>query len=305
MSPLMVVAAQSPAAPVPTPATALKFEAASIRLCNPNEPTGVARSGAGGGAPAPTPGRLTIRCESTEALILYAYDLYANGPRPQPNEARAHLLPAVEGAPSWVKSDRYRIDAKPERPASLDEMRGPMLRNLLEDRFQLKLHRQPHEVPGYALTIAKGGPKLTPFPEGGCWRIGEQPDPARPLCGMNRPEAARKGRGPGAPLYWDVPGLNATGIAKLLERYLNRPVVDRTGITGTFEVRMEFAWDESITSFIRRDCSPDCGPLTGPDPNGVPSIFTALQQQLGLKLEPVKSSADTLAIDHIERPSEN
>jgi uncharacterized protein (TIGR03435 family) len=105
---------------------------------------------------------------------------------------------------------------------------------------------------------------------------------------------------------WDIPGLNAASLTNNLRRLLNRPIVDKTGITGNFDIHLEFALDSSITRFITRACDPNCPPLPEvADPSGAPSIFTALQTQLGLRLEPVKASGETLVIDHIERPSGN
>jgi len=242
-----------------------------------------------------------MNCESVKNLISYAYDIYANGPRALSPLAAEHLLPLIEGGPSWIGSDRYRIDAKPEGIVSKDVMQGPMLQALLEDRFKLKIHRDTREVPAYALTVAKGGPKVAPFRDGQCLVVGEEPPNGKPLCG--RP--LRRAQNP-AFLIWDIPGLNSVALSNTLQRLLNRPVIDKTGITGRFDIHLEFGLDENISPFLSRDCSPACSPLpAAPDPAGPPSIFTALQEQLGLKLEPAKGAGEVLVVDHVERPSEN
>jgi uncharacterized protein (TIGR03435 family) len=278
-----------------------KFEVASIKLCKDGETGGVARSGSGGEIGTSSPGRLIINCESVKSLIWYAYDIYANGPRLTSSSRAEHLLPPIEGGPGWIMSDRYRIDAKSDFAASLDTMRGPMLRVLLEDRFNLKIHRSTREVPAYALIVARSGPKLPPFQEGECFVLGEQPPNGKPACGRPRPRAQNA-----TSIVWDIPGLNAVGLANTLQRLVNRPVIDKTGITGPFDIHLEFGLDENLSPFLRRECGPECSPLpAAPDPDGPPSIFTALQEQLGLRLEPTKGSGETLIIDHVERPTEN
>jgi uncharacterized protein (TIGR03435 family) len=234
-------------------------------------------------------------------LIWEAYDIYANGPRTISSSAAEHLLPPIEGGPAWIASERYRIDAKPDGAASLDIMRGPMLQALLEDRFKLKIHRSTKGVPVYELTLANGGPKLAPFREGECLDLSKEPPNGKPLCGrpLRRAQNATS-------RIWDIPGTNAVGLTNTLQRLVNRPIIDKTGIPGMFDVHLEFGLDENISPFLSRDCGADCGPLpAAPDPAGPPSIFTALREQLGLKLEQAKGSGETLVIDHVERPSEN
>lgn len=206
----------------------------------------------------------------------------------------------IEGGPSWMDSDRYQINAKSENPTSLDIMRGPMLQKLLADRFKLRVHREPRPAEGYVLTVVRGGPKLKPFKEGECLLAGEEPN-GKPLCGRPLPNSQSDTR-----RVWDIPGLSAVSLTNTLQRLLDRPIVDRTGITGKFDIHLEFALDSSITRFITRSCDPNCPPVPDvADPSAAPSIFAALQTQLGLRLEPEKSSGEVLVIDHIERPSEN
>jgi uncharacterized protein (TIGR03435 family) len=131
--------------------------------------------------------------------------------------------------------------------------------------------------------------------------LGEQTPNDKPACGrpLRRQQNATS-------IIWDIPGLNAVGLTNTLQRLVNRPVVDNTGIAGMFDIHLEFGLDENISPFLSRDCAPDCGPSpAAPDPSGPPSIFTALREQLGLKLEQTKGSGETIVIDHVERPSEN
>jgi uncharacterized protein (TIGR03435 family) len=193
----------------------------------------------------------------------------------------------ISGGPAWIKSDRYRIDARAESNTSPRVMDGPMLQALLEDRFKLKIRRETREVSIYTLTVAKEGSKLQSAKEGSCVSP-ESLQPGKKPCGM--PMTRTKGPN----LSTEIIG-NLDEFAKLLGVTLGRPVVDRTGITGTFDFHLEFALDEN-TPNVRLEPSDE--------PPG-PSIFTALQEQLGLKLASARGPAEFLVIDHVERPSEN
>lgn len=152
-----LAAAVGLAQPQPKPDAPPKFEAASIKLCK--DP----------GAPAPlrpSPGRLDLTCWPVRRLISEAYDLFADG-KVNPLSPIFPLMP-VEGGPAWIDSNRYLVDAKAEGPQSQAMMRGPMMRALLEDRLQLKVHREAREVPVLATTVAKGGLKSQSTKEGSC-----------------------------------------------------------------------------------------------------------------------------------------
>ncbi len=200
-------------------------------------------------------------------------------------QAAYNLTPrAVSGGPSWVESDRYEILAETPgnvRP-TLDEQMS-MLRKLLADRFQLKFHREEKEFSIYALTIAKSGSKLKEStldldatPEG-------PPLPAFVLA----PDTVR------------LPARAVTmpEIASVLQRAaLDRPVVDRTGLSGRYDFDLEFTPDESQFGGLG---------LKGTPESTKPDLFTAMQQQLGLRLEATKGPIDTIVIDRAERPSAN
>ena len=178
-------------------------------------------------------------------------------------------------------------------------MRGPMLQTLLEDRFKLKIHHETREVPAYALTVAKGGLKLHRFQEGNCIprdytsffeQFPPQPFPELPpgqkYCGGGTTVK-------GANVTLEATAMSIDNFIKYSLPGLDRPVVNKTGITGLFDFHLEFA--------------PDDDPGAGATPAEVagPSIFTALERQLGLKAEQAKAPGDILVIDHVARPSAN
>ncbi len=165
-----------------------------------------------------------------------------------------------------------------------------MLQALLEDRFKLRVHRETREVSVYALTVAKGGPKLQPFKEDSCIPYDSMRPPAQDqkvpkFCGavFTVPRAQGTNRA--------VEGLGSSldEFSKMLGGFLDRPVISKTRISGVFDFHLEYATDDG----------PGAAPLDGP------SIFTAIQEQLGLKLEPTKGPDEFLVIDHVERPSAN
>jgi uncharacterized protein (TIGR03435 family) len=195
--------------------------------------------------------------------------------------AAYNLTPqAISGGQAWIDSDRYDILAKTPsdvRP-NLDEQMA-MLRRLLVDRFSLTFHWEPKELAIYSLTVAKNGPKL---------REGTEPsDGPKPLIFVLYPQMAR------------LPGRNASmaELASVLQRAaLDRPVLDKTGLSGRYDFDLEWMPDE--TQF------------GGQGPQGTadtpkPDLFAAVQQQLGLRLEAGRGPVDVLVIDQVVRPSAN
>ncbi len=282
-----------------------KFEVASIRPVKdcgfPGGPPGDGKkSGPGPGAlPAPPPDRLNM-CGPVMMFINVAY-IVQQGKPTQANSG-LRLVPdiPIEGGPDWIRSDNYTINAKAEAPASRDTMTGPMLQALLVERFNLRIRREQKDGPAYAITVAKGGPKLTPstcLP--GFFPGGPEPPPGRVPCPMNFPVRH------GLTMAIDRDAMNLDEFAQVLG--LDRPVVNRTGIAGVYDFHLEFAPDETTPLFRGRiqdlpDSNPDGAPA---DPAGGPSIFTAFQEQLGLKLDPTRAPHEVLVIDSVERPSEN
>ena len=273
------------------------FEVASIKLvtnCSASRP------------PRTSPGRLNI-CFSLRALILGAYGGFVGQ---QMNPRLLYLK--VLGGPAWLDSDRYEISAKAEGNASLAQMMGPMLQTLLEERFKVKVHMEARETPVYALTLANDHPKLQPFKEGSCTPM-DLNDPPNLKPGDAKPRYCGGGqsRQNGETVVRDWYGLTMEEFAgQAFYAYVDRPVVDRTGLTERYDVHLEFARGEFGTRtsgpvYLNGELSPDALSGTpGADSSG-PSIFTALRQQLGLKLVPDKSPLQAIVVDHAEKPSEN
>jgi uncharacterized protein (TIGR03435 family) len=192
----------------------------------------------------------------------------------------------ISGGPEWIDSDHYDILAATpgEKQPSVDQQMV-MLQKLLADRVKLTFHREPREMPIYALTVAKTGSKLqasTAPPE-------DQPN----VTSTVYPAAS------GGIDHVLMPAHNATmaQFASVLQRaILDRPVVDQTGLTGQYDFNLEWAPDE--TQF-------DGNLPPGVPDHPEPDLFTAVQQQLGLRLEKTRGPALALVIDHVERPSAN
>jgi bla regulator protein blaR1 len=302
-----------------------KFEVASVRLsksCVGSEAKAISTGGgprpagapppppprsAGGIASTTSPGRLN-ECHTLADLIHMAYFLYAEG-RYHPVWGPAFEGgPPLEGGPAWIRSDIWQVTAKAEGTQSgtpgREMMSGPMLQTLLEDRFKLKVRRASRDVPIYALTVDKAGSKLTPSSSTCLPRPEHQPgDPfVQPQLGQKFCQDKIGFRnGPNTGLETEATTLD--GFCVLLGRLLERPVVNKTGIAGEFDIRMEFAIDGSISKMPAAPLADTPVPATG-EPGGA-SVFTVIQKQLGLKLDPAKGPGDFLVVDHVERPSEN
>jgi len=183
----------------------------------------------------------------------------------------------IVGAPGWIDTEHYDIEGTAEGAAGMNEMNGPMLQALIEDRFKAAVHGETRDMLVYFLTVAKNGSKLTTGP---CVRR-EQPNTPVPP-GQRESICGYMGIGPGM--------LRSTSnrlqrLTDALSGILKRKVLDRTGLTGEFDINLKWAPDPAV------------------DPG--PAIFTAIEEQLGLKLESGKAPIDVLVIDRIERPTEN
>lgn len=206
-------------------------------------------------------------------LIAAAYDL---NPR------------AISGGPSWMESDHYDIEALTPGDSRPDhDQQMAMLRNLLADRFKLTFHREPREFSIYALEPAKGGAKIGEKDGTGLRQSTAQPDDPPKLISTVYPQKLV------------LPARNATmaEFVSLLQRaVLDRPVVDRTGLTGRYDFDLEWAPDE--TQFQGEV------PVAPADAQS-PPFFTAIEQQLGLRLEATRGPIKALVVDTAERPSAN
>ena len=261
------------------PAARPKFEVASIK---PSTERGF--------MVRPLPGRL-IATASLRVLMQNAYAM-------QPFQ--------IVGGPDWINSERYEIEAKADGNASRAQM-FLMLQSLLEDRFHLKIHRETKELPAYALVAARSGLKLPTPKEGSCvdpaadaspdWYGGRvaPPQPGPPplaRCGdvkvVLEPTGARlQGGKVGMP-----------ELTRMLSLSLGRAVIDKTGFTELFDVKLDFTADETTAALP-------------PPPPGTqheftsPSILVALQEQMGLRLEATRGPVEVIVVDQVERPSAN
>jgi uncharacterized protein (TIGR03435 family) len=186
----------------------------------------------------------------------------------------------------------YAIEAKSEGEGAVtQEAAREMSRDLLADRFQLKLHREKRVLPVYSLVVAKGGPKLSQVCEDAATRLTRFTNSgAPPPTGSDQSEASTNApRMPsGGMRGFSACKQSMAQLAALLTHDLDRPVVDKTGLTGEYSVALQWAPEED------------------PDrPGGAPTMWTAIQEQLGLKLEPSRDSVEVLIIDHAGKPSAN
>jgi len=207
----------------------------------------------------------------------------------------------ISRVPSWITSERYDIMARPERGNNAGDTPGEMsktspeerrtaqeqmrqrLQALLADRFQLKIHRETKEQPIYAMVVAKSGPKIQPS---------EAKEGPRGMM--------RAGRGQ---LMGQAVELRM--LAGALASQVGRPVLDQTNLQGLFDFKLEWTPDPGQPAGALGVALPPGVELPPPeDPNG-PSIFSALQDQLGLRLDSQKGPVEMIVIDRVEKPSEN
>ena len=220
----------------------------------------------------------------------------------------------VIGGPNWTTSDRWNIEARAEE-GSIPPRTGPVdptapdpialrLQSLLEDRFQLKFHRETRELPAYELTIAKGGSKVKLSEDQSPIKPPDPGDPQKP------PQIIRPGGPmPRRSMMIGMGNLEANGVefasfVQMLSQQLGRTVVDKTGIKGLVDLKLQWTPEmgQHTTPFGPSPAGVEPPPAS--DPSG-PSIFTAVQEQLGLKLESIKGPVEVLVIDGVEKPSEN
>jgi uncharacterized protein (TIGR03435 family) len=268
------------------------FEAASIK---PNDSGAIRRLM---GVPGD---RFVATNETLWRLITVAYG--APGFLPQPLSEYQ-----ISGGPSWIDSDRFDIDAK----AVGDALRGSdgtrrkllMLQTLLAQRFKLAVHHEMRKMPVYALVFARRNRTLGPElrkPDVDCVAFrrdpGYRPKPlfGTPAFDSTNPDPCGFGIAVEGVLKG---GMTMTDLTATFSKWLNRAVVDRTGLTGSFDVDLQF-------SFEGLPGTPTLPPGVDRPANENPSIFTAVQEQLGLKLESTTGPVDVLVIDHAEKPTPN
>jgi len=304
-----------------------QFDEASIRPCDPDNIPEPPAGSRGGGANSfqMTPGRTHAVCMTLATIIRTAYG-YGPADLDFLNAGRAGRGPTqfsvvyglgvedgvrVRGGPDWVRSDRYTIDAVADGAATAETMRGPMLRALLESRFKLSAHMDSEQVSAFALSIAKGGLKITPAQAGTCEQM-PPPTPGQPYLFLPRGAAeVRRGAKPNCGVTGSMNGPNQVfvggeatlgGLAGALASPLGGvQVFDRTGNSDKFNFILEFVRDENTPG--PRFMKPR--PV---EPSDVPrgqTIFAALEEQIGAHLEPATAPREFIVIDHIERLSPN
>ncbi len=209
---------------------------------------------------------------------------------------------------NWLSSTRYQIDAKADAAASRDQM-FLMLQSLLEDRFQLKIHREMKELPVFALVPNKGSVKLPPPQEGAC--VDSAADAAAEWTGSGRmappgPAQPMKGRCGSAVVSLVSSGVQLKGgkiampeLVRALSRILGRSVIDQTGFKGLFDLQVDFVPDDTTPSMPPPPPGSDISDITGA------SLAQALQQQLGLRLQASKGPVPVMVVDRAEPPFGN
>ena len=292
--------------------TRQKFEVASIHKCGPNVIVPL-REGGGLGNKGASPNRVTRECFTVMTLLQDAYVIFANG---QDRSGSAIQMPPIEKAPAWMSSDLYTIDAKAEGAPGQPAMLGPMMQSLLEDRFHLKLHRETRSGPAFELTVAKGGSRLKEN-DGTCTvdvpstAVPRDAATGRPIAGFSSGRVSPPSQ-PGVPCRLKLSLNNGPnqlfissastmdGFCSYLSRVTGHTIIDNTNLRGKYDIRLEYLPERTNpgpTAFDQPDGTADIQPGA--------SLFTALEQQLGLKLVRVNGTRQVIVIDHIEKPSGN
>jgi uncharacterized protein (TIGR03435 family) len=201
--------------------------------------------------------RIACINETVNSIVSFAYGIHVK---------------QIAGAPAWFDNDHFDIAGTPDVDGYPDlRQMQQMYRKLLAERFHLKFHREQRELPIYALTVAKDRPSITPskgLPE-------------------DLPDAT--GNRHGGSFFYKFTNVSMAAFALNLNFYVDRPIVDQTGLSGRYDFTLNWTFDDSRVT----------------DPNPPPSLFTAVREQLGLKLEAVKGPAEVFVVDQVERPTEN
>jgi uncharacterized protein (TIGR03435 family) len=269
-----------------------KFDVASIRPCDPN----YVPAGGRGGAPKD---RFRRNCVTVASLISDAYIRFADG---QDRSPMMTTLTQIDGGPGWLSSDLYTIEAETDRPVGFSAMAGPMMQTLLENRFQLRLHREMREGPVYELILAKSGASRTLAAKGTPCVAADfvnAPVPFRPGDDTPCKMSWILGKGPNVALT--SRGADMEEVTQHLAWATGRMVIDKTGITGNVDLDLVYAPNANAPGPAVTTSAG--GAPVAEDPVG-PSIFAALER-VGLKLEAAKGWREHLVIDSVSRPSAN
>jgi uncharacterized protein (TIGR03435 family) len=262
------------------PAVAPRFEVAVIK---PEPDCALGPNGSGRMGQF-SPGRIEVLCASMWNLIAGAYAV---------DEHLERRRIQIEGGPAWLRSETYRINAKAESAnVSVPMMMGPMMRALLEERLALKAHAETREGPVFELTAGKSGLKAKASVPGAC----VPGDPTLPPQDLRPNSDKYKNCGfrslhSRAGMVLEATGVTMSELAKILP--LDRETVDRTGIEGRFDFVLRYS-NESAPA-----------PAEDSAVERSPGIFTAVANQLGLRIAPARGPLQFLIIDSVQKPSEN
>lgn len=251
-----------------------KFRLAEIKL-NPG------CGGRRGGGGEQSSGRFALNCMPLRILIRTAYATFANGPQVNPRQVD------VLGGPAWLDTELYDVNGIAEGTPALDQMAGPMLQSLLEERFHVKVHKETRQLPVYSLTAMPGGAKLQVSAEGSCVPLELNRPASRPGLGQTQKPfcGAMTLQNSGPNLVAKGTGVTMAEFAGRMLAGVGRPVIDKTGLNGKFDITLQY--------------------LGAGAPDSLASIFSAVQQQLGLALTPENGPVEVLVVDSAERPAAN
>ncbi|MDQ1471164.1 MAG: hypothetical protein QOJ99_2644 [Bryobacterales bacterium] len=281
-----------------------EFEVASVKPAPPPGDNRI-RVMMGGGPGTPDPGRVNFEFVNLRMVLARAYGV------------KSYQI----SGPGMLDSERFNITAKVPVGTSKEQFLV-MLQNLVADRFKMTLHREKKELPAYALVVGKSGVKMKVAAEEEPVKDGGAPAPAMPPGRMPMgkdgfPDMPR-GMGRGGMSVMMMPGrmrmmgdgTTMAGLCETLAQQLDRAVVDTTELTGKYDFALTFEPEQNrmmrgMPAGMGRGGS-DGPPQNAPEVEAAPNLFTAVQEQLGLKLEPRKSLVELLVIDHLEKtPVEN
>ena len=248
----LIIAAFLAVIPLYSQNSGLQFDVASVRLSAADARSGTVR-------PAPGRRRYLANAVSLKLLITVAYQVNSE---------------QVAGGPGWMSTDRFDMNAEAEKPSSIEDLHV-MLRNLIADRFKLRVHSETKQRPVYVLSVDRSGVKMT---------LRDNATADDPLIAQPAPGTLTAQFTPMDYFAW------------LLSLFLDRPILNRTGLPGVYDFRL--SWTPALSAGLPDSRSfNDAG-----DDNSGPGIFEALRKQLGLRLQPENGPVEILVIDHAERP---
>lgn len=190
----------------------------------------------------------------------------------------------ITGGPAWIETELYDMNAEAEHPSSIEDLHI-MLQNLMTERFKLRFHFESKEMPAYVMTVDKGGPKnlkLQPNASGGDIHLERTTYESRPE-------------------VWTAHCASMNFFIWRLAAWYDRPFINQTNLDGCFEFELTFAREQPLAVAPAQGAGANSAPIEA----SRPTIFEALQKQLGLKLESKRGPVATMVIDHAEKPSEN